>query len=277
MTDEPLDLPADAWDGRTASMLAAAWGVSAVNLFRRVGSTNDLARRLAEEGAPAGTTVLADEQVAGRGRAGRSWSSPPGLGLWVSMVARPGVLAEPGLLPLVVGLEVARALDAFAAPDMVCIKWPNDLLLGGRKLGGILCEAAWSGGAPSFVVVGVGINVRHERGDFPQELRDAATSLRDAAGHAVSVLEVASLVVPRLHDCLRNPAEMSARAFAELRERDSLRGRRVTVSDPSTSAQLGAGTAAGISRDGALLLREGTGEPRPFRTGTVRVSNELHP
>ncbi|MBW3630860.1 MAG: biotin--[acetyl-CoA-carboxylase] ligase, partial [Gemmatimonadetes bacterium] len=228
-------------------------------------------------GAPAGTTVLAEEQVSGRGRVGRSWSSPPGLGLWVSMVSRPRLLAEPGLLPLVVGLEVARALDAFAAPDMVCIKWPNDLILGGRKVGGILCEAAWSGGAPSFLVVGVGINVRHAPADFPEDLRGAATSLRGMAGYSPAVLDVASRLVPRLYECLRNPAEMSARAFTELTERDSLRGRRVTVSDPSTSAPLGQGTAAGIARDGALLLREGTGEPRPFRTGTVRVSNELHP
>ncbi|HEX2188449.1 MAG TPA: biotin--[acetyl-CoA-carboxylase] ligase, partial [Longimicrobiaceae bacterium] len=127
----------DRWEGRTAAELAREWGIPGLHLFRRVGSSNDVARALADAGAPAGTAVLAEEQVAGRGRGGKLWSSPPGLGIWLSVVLRPRALAAPGLLPLRVGLAAAAALDPFARPGRVEVKWPNDLQVAGRKLGGI--------------------------------------------------------------------------------------------------------------------------------------------
>jgi BirA family transcriptional regulator, biotin operon repressor / biotin---[acetyl-CoA-carboxylase] ligase len=267
------DEPAERWEGETTDELALLWGVPAVHAYRRIGSTSDVARRLAEGGAPAGTTVVADEQLSGRGRVGRSWSSPAGLGVWVSLVSRPPSLPRPGLLPLLVGLEVARALDAFAGPGAVRLKWPNDVLLGGRKLGGILCEATWAEGAPAFVVIGVGVNVQHRVDDFPEEIREVATSLR-IAGASASLLEVASRLVPALRALTANEADLAPAALADLGARDALRGRRVTVTDPATGALLGRGTAAGIAPDGALLLRDEDGTLRPLRSGTVRDSND---
>jgi BirA family transcriptional regulator, biotin operon repressor / biotin---[acetyl-CoA-carboxylase] ligase len=266
--------PAGLWQGESAATLATLWGAPEVRCFRRVGSTNDLARRLAIEGAPAGTVVVADEQVAGRGRAGRVWRSPAGLGLWLSLVARPAALPEPAALPLLVGLEAARALDGFVSRDAVQVKWPNDLLLHGRKIGGILCEAVWAGDAPAFVVVGIGINVLHGPEDFPEELRHRATSVRMGAERAPSILDVATALVPRVDAITRRPGALDGYALDEMRRRDALLGRELTVTNPATGAVVAHGRGAGIGADGALLLDDETGTIRPIRSGTVRDRND---
>jgi BirA family biotin operon repressor/biotin-[acetyl-CoA-carboxylase] ligase len=262
-----IERRAERWEGATAEELAAAWGLPAVHLFDRAGSTNDVARALAESGAPAGTAVLAEEQVAGRGRGGRGWQSPPGVGVWLSLVLRPRALAAPGLLPILVGLAAAEALDPFVRPATVSIKWPNDLQLAGRKLAGILCEGSWDGGAPGFVVAGIGINVLHSIGDFPSELRDDATSLRIASGWMPPRAEVAGAVaraiVRRLAD---PPAELPGALLDALRARDALLGRRVRV----TGAEPLSGMAMGISPAGALLVRAAGGALKTVRSGTVR-------
>ena len=262
------------WQGESAARLAALWRVPAVRAFRRVGSTNDVARRLAIEGAPAGTVVVADEQVAGRGRAGRVWSSPPGLGLWLSVVARPPALPEPAALPLLVGLEAARALDPFLDGDPVQVKWPNDLLLHGRKVGGILCEAVWAGDAPAFVVVGIGVNVLHGPEDFPAELRHRATSVRMGADWTPSILDVATALVPRLVAMGRAVDALDGDSLEEMRRRDALLGTELTVTNPATGAVVAHGRGAGIGADGALLLADDSGIIRPIRSGTVRDRND---
>src|SRR5690606_25268427 len=117
----------DLWEGKTATELAEEWRVPRVVLLSDVGSTNDFARSLAANGTPVGTTVLAERQLAGRGRSGRPWASPAGLGLYLSFVARPTVTALP-IYPLRVGLVVARALDTWTGGE-IRVKWPNDLLL----------------------------------------------------------------------------------------------------------------------------------------------------
>ena len=102
------DVRAERWEGATAAELAARWGVPAVHLFERIGSTNDAARALADAGAAAGTVVIAEEQLAGRGRGGKEWASPPGLGIWMTVILRPATLPAPGLLPILVGLAAAE-------------------------------------------------------------------------------------------------------------------------------------------------------------------------
>jgi BirA family biotin operon repressor/biotin-[acetyl-CoA-carboxylase] ligase len=256
------------WEGAAADELAARWGLPAVHLFARAGSTNDVARALAEAGAPAGTAVLADEQVAGRGRSGKPWQSPPGLGIWLSMVLRPPADAAPGLLPILVGLAAAEALDPFVRPARVAIKWPNDLQLAGRKLAGILCEGSWDA-AGGFVVAGIGINVLHAENDFPPELRDAATSLRIAAGWSPQRAEVAGAVASAIFRRLAHPpAELGGAQLDALRQRDALVGRRIRV----TGAESLAGTAMGITPAGALLVRTAAGALRTVRSGTVRLA-----
>lgn len=143
-------------------------------------STNDIARDLARGGAPAGTVVIADEQTAGRGTKGRAWSSPRGKGLYVSIVLRPRV-PEISLLPLAAGLAAREAI-ADACGLAPALRWPNDLVWEGRKLGGILCESAFLGNCPDYAILGTGLNADHTEEDFPPDLRPAAVSIRLASG-----------------------------------------------------------------------------------------------
>ncbi|HEV7588006.1 MAG TPA: biotin--[acetyl-CoA-carboxylase] ligase [Longimicrobium sp.] len=265
-----IERRAERWEGAAAADLAARWGLPGVYLYERVGSTNDVARALAEAGAPAGTAVLAEEQVAGRGRGGRPWSSPPGLGVWLSMVLRPEPLAAPGLLPILVGLAAAEALDPFVRPARMALKWPNDLQLVGRKLAGILCEGSWDAGGPGFVVAGIGINVLHAEDDFPPELRDGATSVRIAAGWAPRRADVAGAVAGAVFRRLAAaPAELGGALLEAVAGRDALVGRGVRV----TGGEELVGTALGITPGGALLLRTNAGALRTVRSGTVRLDD----
>jgi len=265
-----IERRAERWEGATAVELARRWGLPAVHLYERVGSTNDVARALAEAGAPAGTAVLAEEQVAGRGRSGRPWSSPPGLGVWLSMVLRPEPLAAPGLLPILVGLAAAEALDPFVRPSRVALKWPNDLQLAGRKLAGILCEGSWDAGGPGFVVAGIGINVLHAEADFPPELREGATSVRIAAGWSPPRADVAGAVAGAIYRRLAAaPAELGGAVLEAVAGRDALVGRGIRV----TGGEELVGTAMGITPGGALLLRTAAGALRTVRSGTVRLDD----
>jgi BirA family biotin operon repressor/biotin-[acetyl-CoA-carboxylase] ligase len=160
-----------------------------VHRLESVPSTNDAARALALGGAGHGTAVIAREQTRGRGTRGRAWHSPAGLGLYVSFIIRGlrgGPVPSPHLLPLAAGLAASDALSAEAGVE-VRLKWPNDLVHEGRKLGGILSEAV--SGAPDgdFAVVGIGINVGHGPADFPGDLGASATSLRIAGARAATV------------------------------------------------------------------------------------------
>ncbi|HEX6040222.1 biotin--[acetyl-CoA-carboxylase] ligase [Longimicrobium sp.] len=266
MTDSRI---ADRWEGAGADELAARWGLPGVHLYARIGSTNDAARALADAGAPHGTLVLAEEQTAGRGRGGRAWSSPAGLGAWMSMVTRPSTLAAPGLLPILVGLAAADAIDPFIRPVVTQVKWPNDLHLAGRKIAGILCEGSWDGGQPGAVIVGIGLNVLHAPDDFPDEVRQTATSLRIAAGWSPSRAEVAGAVASAVARALaRPPLQLTGALLEAMRRRDALEGRPVTV----TGATETAGTALGVSPAGALLLRDTDGVLRTVTSGTVRIA-----
>jgi BirA family biotin operon repressor/biotin-[acetyl-CoA-carboxylase] ligase len=160
-----------------------------VHRFATVPSTNDAARALALEGAAHGTAVLAGEQTRGRGTRGRAWHSPAGLGLYASFVLRGpggGALPFPHLIPLAAGLAASDAVREASGVETL-LKWPNDVLHDGRKLGGILCEAQSGGAAGGFAVVGIGLNVGHGPDDFPEGLRTASTSIRIAGGRPVTV------------------------------------------------------------------------------------------
>ncbi|HEY6158658.1 MAG TPA: biotin--[acetyl-CoA-carboxylase] ligase, partial [Gemmatimonadales bacterium] len=146
-----------ALDGVAAADLARRWGVPQCGVFRQLGSTLDAVHDLGGQGAAAGTTVIAEEQTAGRGRDGRSWHSPVG-GVWLGMLLRPARV-ELGVMSVRVGLAVADAVDALLGRPETRLKWPNDVLLAERKLAGILCEGRWQGEALQWLAVGVGANV----------------------------------------------------------------------------------------------------------------------
>lgn len=226
----------------------------------RVGSTMDLLHDLAADGADAGTVVVAGAQTGGRGSRGRGWQSPPG-GLWLSALFRPRVGAGVELFGLRIGLAVADALEALAPGVAVRIKWPNDLMVGDRKLGGILCEARWQGESLAWVVGGVGINVANP---VPGSLGGMATTLTEWMPEATPEL-IEPEVTARLRALAAGSERLEPAELADFRRRDWLYGRRLRA--PAS------GTAAGISDEGALLVRTDGGTTVAVRAGTVQLDD----
>jgi BirA family transcriptional regulator, biotin operon repressor / biotin---[acetyl-CoA-carboxylase] ligase len=227
--------------------------------FRLTDSTNDHARRIAIEGAPSGTVVTAAEQTAGRGRHGRSWAAPAGKALLASAILRP-LGPEHGLLPLAVPLAICEAVESLA-PLECRVKWPNDVWMGGSKLAGILIEAR----PPDWAVIGIGLNVAVEPGEFPADLRHPAVSI----GHSVSVEEALAALSERLGDWGDAPP---ARILAAFAERDALRGRRIGWEGAGGEHGSGAGTAGGVDERGNLLVVTDAGERLSLGAGEVALA-----
>jgi len=259
------------WNGHSPEELRERWGREAVHLFGKVGSTNEVARRLAEEDAPGGTIVLAREQTAGKGRHGRSWYSPAGPGVYLTMVFRPATVPNPVLLPVLAGLGLARELDrAFGGLDPT-LQWPNDLQAGGGKFGGVLAEATWSDGEVRYLLAGVGVNLSEPGEDAPAEVREVATSLEQVLEDDVDPLEAADAVVAGLESYLTDPPSRLDEDMLELVDRyDGLRDRRVDVRLPDAEEPL-PGVCVGIAPDGRLLFRPDRGALRRLDRGTIEV------
>lgn len=236
------------------------WRSPLVEAHDTLGSTNDRAKELAAQGAPPFTVVTAHTQTAGRGRSGARWHSAPGDGLWISVLVPAGATPPPHLA-LLVGVAAARAAEGACPELQVQIKWPNDLQLGGRKVGGILCEHG-----RGSVAAGIGLNVRQKPGDFPEEIAGRATSLEHALGMKVSMGALATALLRHLHALCASPGVgLAPDVLEELSGRDSLRDRRVT------SQQEGQGTGRGIAPDGALVLERPNGELVRVVAGSVRT------
>jgi len=219
-----------------------------------VSSVLDVSHELAAAGAPHGTLVVAERQTAGRGRQGRVWHSPPG-GLWLGVVIRPHAPPEPGPLALRVGLAVAETLARFLpAGTRVGVKWPNDVLLDGSKVGGVLCEARWLAGETRWVAVGVGINLTNAT---PTDVPYGATAAGDLPREQVAVALAEAIAG------MRDDAGLDADELVRLGRLDALRGRRLT--EPL------AGIARGIAADGALVIETARGL-EPVRTGSPRLA-----
>ncbi len=244
------------YDGQTASMLAQRWALPQVIVRERVSSTLDVVHDAAERGGDDGTVVLADEQTAGRGRHGRRWHSPPGRGVWLGYLMCPVGRPAGGVLALRVGLAVAAGMDDLGLA--IRLKWPNDLILRDRKLGGILCEARWKGERLGWVAIGVGLNIT---GPMPTELADHAIAA-DAVQPQVTRLAVLDRLVP----ALRGLAATSVLGAEELRHyaaRDWLRGRRLEAPV--------AGIVRGVDGDGALVVEGAEGTERVVGGSVVPV------
>jgi BirA family biotin operon repressor/biotin-[acetyl-CoA-carboxylase] ligase len=247
---------------------------SRVAWFDTVRSTNDVADRLAAEGAEHGTVVAADCQESGRGRMGRVWHSPPGAGLYVSVVLRPEALrgaAGAATLPpaarvtLTAGVALAEALRA-ATGLPANIKWPNDLVIGSRKVCGILAEGAAAGDAIRHIVLGFGINVLAT--SYPPEIANRATSVEAEAGRAVDRGAVFGESLACLAERLRQAA---SGGFDEVLDAwralsPSSVGARVQVSTPGGWADA---VTDGVDPDGALVVRIGGSRHRVI-AGEVR-------
>jgi BirA family biotin operon repressor/biotin-[acetyl-CoA-carboxylase] ligase len=217
--------------------------------LRATTSTNDRARELAQAGAPHGTLVTAAQQLSGRGRQGRTWSAPAGSALLMSLVLRDA----PALLPLAAGVAVAEV----AGPDAL-VKWPNDVLVAGRKVAGILAEGRPTEG---WTVLGIGLNVALRVEDLPPELHATAGTL----GLAPSELEP---TLARLLAALERVLALDAAALLdEYRARDALRGRVVAWAD-------GSGRAAGIDGAGRLVVELAGGGRTALGAGEVHLLRE---
>jgi BirA family biotin operon repressor/biotin-[acetyl-CoA-carboxylase] ligase len=234
--------------------------------LRETGSTNDVCRAAGERGIGGRLAVFAELQTAGRGRAGRRWSVPSGLGLMSSTLWRPNVdAARAATLSQVAGLAVVDALEA--AGVHARLKWPNDVLVGGAKAAGILLEGASLDGRPGFVVIGIGINVNQSADDLPATPYPA-TSLRLAAGRILDRADLAAALLRalgRLYDgWLADPRS------TYLRWRDALDtlGREVVVLDGDSAES---GRAIDVEPDGTLLLETSDGRTERLVSGEVSV------
>lgn len=221
--------------------------------FRLIGSTNERARQAAAEGAPGGTLVTAEAQSAGRGRQGRPWSTPAGAAVAWSVLIREEV-EVPGTLPLQVGVGVCEAIESLGVSE-VEMKWPNDVWIKGRKCAGILVEARPQDG---WAVAGVGLNLSIADEDFPEELRGRATSV----GGGISFGQAVSALNEKVGHRIDAPVTETLEAFDS---RDGLKGRRVRWDE-------GEGTAAGIDRQGNLLVESSAGCLATLNAGEVHLS-----
>ncbi len=231
-----------------------------------LGSTQDLARRLARTGAPEGTVVLGGRQTAGRGRLGRSFLSPRG-GLYLTVILRPSSGSASGgrALPIIAALAVARGLERVAGVS-TGLKWPNDVLVGGRKICGILLESELVGPVVSYVLVGIGVNVNADMSAYP-EIAASATSAAAEAGGEVSREALAAAILNELEG-LYLAARVGQPVLDEWRARLETLGRQVRVTCGQVVEE---GLAEDVDADGSLVVRRADGSRVAIAAGDVTL------
>jgi len=235
-----------------------------------VGSTNEEAKRLAEEGAPEGTLVIADEQKAGKGRLGRRWFAPPGTSLLMSLIFRPPLAPyQAQRLTVLCSLAIAEAVEE-VTPLEVNLKWPNDILINGKKAGGILTELGIKGGHLAYVVVGIGLNVNVDFSSSQEpwlSLRQTATSLYRELGYKVPRLLLLLRFLEKVEEKYEGLGE--GRDFhSEWARRLVTLHRRVCVSMPGKYIE---GWAEAVDEEGALLVRTDEGVLHRVLAGDVTL------
>jgi BirA family biotin operon repressor/biotin-[acetyl-CoA-carboxylase] ligase len=238
-----------------------------LHYFTELDSTNTRARELAAAGAAQGEVVLAESQTQGRGRLGRRWESPAFRNLYLSIILRPKL--APALtqqITLMAAVAVAETVGFFIGrpPE---IKWPNDILADGKKLAGILAEAAFDAKRVEYVVLGIGVNVDYRAETMPETLRPRATSIAEAAGQRVSRDRVLIRLIQHLDRCY---AELEESGFVALQPRweahFGLRGKQVRI---DLGGETFLGRALGIDRKGALIVATEDGQRRSVVAGDV--------
>jgi len=242
-----------------------------IYLYGEVDSTNAKLRALARRGAADGTVVLAESQTAARGRRGAAWFSPPGVNVYASVLFRPAIAArELGVFTFVASLAMADAVkDHGGVP---AIKWPNDVLVNGRKIGGALVEATLRGDAVDHVIVGIGVNLNVEPADLRAALGPAgrfATSLAEECGHSI---DRNAFTVSYLNHLERWVAtwrtEGAAEILAAWRGRDILTGRRVEIRGSGVPFE---GRVLDVDATGALVVLDTLGGRHAVTAGDVRI------
>lgn len=240
-----------------------------IQVFQETSSTNDVVDRLARDGVKEGVVVFAESQTKGRGRLGRNWVSPPKKGLWFSVLLRPTMRpVEATQLTVAAATALARAVQAQTgiSPD---IKWPNDLLLNGRKIAGILTELSAELDRVRHVILGIGLDVNQVASDFPPDVRQIATSLKIECGRTIDRAALAAAVLEELD---RDYARICAGGFAALADEWESRcttiGQGVTICIGDRRMR---GRAEALDDDGALLVRTEHGRLERIIGGDVTV------
>ena len=236
--------------------------------YREVDSTNLVARRLAEEGYPSYTTVIAEEQLQGRGRLGRDWFSPACSGLWFSVVLRPEKITLANAAPVTLVTAAALANNLKNRQGLaVKIKWPNDLLINAKKFGGILSEVKGEPDRIEYLIIGVGLNVNQQADDFPADLKKQATSLLVESGRA---FDRTSLFLSLWENLCRAYDLFMEEGFTPFRESllayQSFLGREVKV---TWSGGTLVGLAVDLDRDGSLLVKDKKGAVQRIYYGEI--------
>lgn len=234
-----------------------------------VPSTNELAAHLALKGTGEGTVIIAEAQTRGKGRMGREWHSPPGINLYTSAVLRPSWPPTKGpFLTLAAAVAVSETLeDLYGLRPQ--IKWPNDILLSGKKVSGILTEMNTEQDRVNFIILGIGINVNSSVENFPPSLRDRATSVREVLGKPVNRALCTASLYDHLDECYTLLQEHSLEGIRDKWEaRSSLAGKLIQVSGPGGVLRGHAGT---LDSDGALLIETDDGRKERIISGDITL------
>lgn len=263
-----LLLPAEIRDG----LHTAAFGRGRIDYFTQTDSTNVRARVIAADGAPEGSVVVAEEQLQGKGRRGRAWYSPAGEGIYVSVILRPRVQPyEAPQLVLMTAVAAAETLLAHAAVP-VAIKWPNDILVGGKKIAGILTEMSVDMDRIDYVIIGLGLNVNTPAAGLPPEIAGIATSLRAETGRAFSRAELLRTYLEKLEGYYTLFRE---RNFEPIRQRwlelAKIIGRQVRIAGVERTYE---GEVADIDPNGFLILKSPDGTTQRILAGDVSLIGE---
>ncbi len=257
-----------------APYLKTAWLGRRYHHFAKLGSTNDQALLFAGEGAPHGTVTTAEEQTAGRGRLRRPWESPPGCGIYMSMLLEPPIAARdaPQVI-LVSGLALVKTLsEEFGLSAQ--LKWPNDVLIGGKKISGMLAEMQSDQDAVRFLVIGVGINVNHRPEDMPETFRYPATSLAIELGRTVKRRDVLAAFLERFErEYERFVKEGLTALLPELEGASGVIGKVVTLLKGEEQVS---GVVTGFTAEGALLLADSQGREEIVWVGDITRVEGFH-
>jgi BirA family biotin operon repressor/biotin-[acetyl-CoA-carboxylase] ligase len=269
MSTKDLLLPAEIRDG----LKTAAFGRERIDYFSVIDSTNVHARVIADGGAPEGTIVVAETQLRGMGRKGRSWFSPAGEGIYVSVILRPRVQpSEAPQLVLMTAVAAAETLLAHAAVPLT-VKWPNDILVGGKKIAGILTEMRLDGDRIDYVVIGLGLNVNTRAESMPPEIVGIATSLCAVMGRTFSRAELLRTYLEKLEGYYGLFGE---RHFETIRKRwlDLARiiGKQVKIAGVGHTYE---GEVVDIDPTGFLILKSPDGAVERILAGDVSLIEDL--
>lgn len=237
--------------------------------YNKVKSTNDIASDLAEQNAPEGTIITADEQTEGRGRLGRVWHSPPGSGIYLSLILRPEFLPEqaPGI-SLIVALALAETINEIVS-DKVKIKWPNDVLISGKKTAGILSELSAEKNKINYLIIGVGININQTTDDFPDDIKNIATSIRRSAGRKINRVNfLKHFLIQFEKEYIIYQKHSLKKSRKKLLQYSSLLNKEITLLSGKEEIT---GTVIDINTEGALVLKIGD-KIKAFSIGEITIA-----